>query len=229
MVRSIRLETTAAGRRTNAVGENSGSVGNSSAAVPASVKRDRPQWISRYEFAVAASRTGSSGSSRTISKSLRAETVRLPAFDTSAGCEPRMPTSRSVAAISRWPGSPLVARSKALARIGIELRFSTIAWMRVRPRWSSDRGIESFIFLPTPLSKWSPGVVEVEPDEMRRNALKCVLRLRLLRPRPRRIASGKNAADAPPGAILPRDRPDRRSRCARTMAKRPVLDSFEAL
>jgi hypothetical protein len=57
-----------------------------------------------------------------------------------------MPTSRSVAARSRLPffAVPL-ASSNTFARIGMVLRFSTIDWMRARPRWNSAFEMENFI------------------------------------------------------------------------------------
>jgi len=127
------------------LGAKFGRLGYSSAVVPASVNSARAQRSVRYALLDASRYTFSSGSSRTISCSLRAETVRRPGFATSQGCELRIPTSRSVAASSSDPSFFPVTSSNALARIGIVLRFSTIDWIRPRPRWNSPFSIENFM------------------------------------------------------------------------------------
>ena len=55
-------------------------------------------------------------------------------------CELRMPTSRSVAAMIERPSRrPCCASRRTFARIGIELRFSTMAW--IRPSASLELGL----------------------------------------------------------------------------------------
>src|SRR5947209_3530007 len=140
---SIICRSVAAGSSKQVGSSPSAITGKSSRGSVDRLKRERPATICIFPSAAVISTWLPSGSLRTISKRVCAETVVAPGCDTAAGTLSSTCRSRSVAISRMAPSSR--ASINTLERIGIVLRRSTTDWTWPRLFRRTARSIVAFI------------------------------------------------------------------------------------